>query len=114
MINNLPPHSRYKLALEDDDELREEVIAYYGGKMPPSRPPSLDSWTAMDEMLAVITDGLNAVQHAIIAVNTPKGKPRPKFTPVRRPKTAADRAESRREWRTHQEIVRLALPHKEG
>ncbi|GEL19364.1 hypothetical protein [Pseudonocardia asaccharolytica] len=97
--------------MADDDELHD-ARAPAAGRGSGRRGPALESWSALDELRADLADGFNLVQHAIVAVNTPKGKPRPKFTPARRPKTAADRALRRQQLQVHEEIVAAVLPSR--
>ncbi len=78
--------------------------------MPPPRGPSLDHWTVWDEVLTTLQDGFASVRHAVVQASTDKRVKPPK--PVRRPKTAAERAEARRERETHDSIRRKVLPHK--
>ena len=84
----------------------------YRGKPPPPRPPSLRSWTVHDEILAAIHDLGEVLRTTMIALEMPKGKkaPSPKF--AKRPKTAAERADSRRDREMAEGIVRQVLPHK--
>jgi len=104
LVDRLPEHSHYQRALEDDDELHR--------RHPPAtaRRPSLRSWSADRELLATLHDVASLIQVAIVGVNTPKGKKAPKFKPVRRPETAADRARRRRELEMHADNVRQLLP----
>jgi hypothetical protein len=113
LADHLPPYSHYKLALTDDDDLQRYREARYAGqKMPPPRPPTLDSWTETDEIIAVLHDGFGILHHTLIAINTDKGKKPPKFVPARRPRTAAERAESRRD-REQLDELRAKLRPKE-
>lgn len=106
LIERLPQHSRFRLAQADDDDL----IAGLDLDEKPARGPSLDSWSALDELRADIADGFNLMQTAIAASNTEKGKRPPKFTPRPRPKTAAERVRLRRDKQTHEAIRARLLP----
>lgn len=112
LVENLPPYSKYKLALSDDDEIQRWRERRFNGKTPPPRPPSLDSWTVEDEIMGVLHDGFSLLRNTIISVNLPKGKQAPKFKPAKRPVTAAERAERRRDRDIHESIVRKVRPDK--
>ena len=113
IADRLPPFSRYKLALVDDDDLQRWREERYKGKPPPPRRPRLDSWTIWDEVLNTLHDGFGMLRYTIQAVNREKGQPKPpKHDPAKRPLTAADRAASRREREQHDELRRKVLPHK--
>jgi hypothetical protein len=108
LVHTLPAGSHFRRAVADDDELHRLLDEQDG--TPTARRPSVRDWTDHDELLAVLTDVGNLIQHAIAASVTPKGKAPPKFVPVRRPETAADRARRRRELQTHRDIVAMVLP----
>lgn len=109
LVEHLPPHSHFRRALADDDDLQARIDAQ---PKPPRRRsgPSLRDWDEHQELRAALADGFALVQQAVGASVTPKGKSPPKFTPVRRPRTAADRAQRRREEAVHAEIVAQVLP----
>lgn len=110
MIDRLPAHSHFRRAVADDDDLQRRIDAQAEGTGRRRRSgPALQDWTAHDELIACLTDVGNLVQQAIGASVTPKGKRPPKFTPVRRPRTAADRAKRLREEAVHAEIVSQVL-----
>jgi hypothetical protein len=108
LIERLPQLSHYARALADDDELAERAASY--GQGPPRGRPPLHSWEPIDEVLATIADGVNALRNTIVAVNTPKGKKVPPLTTAKRPMTAAERAEARRDRIALDEIVAIATP----
>ena len=114
LADRLPPYSRYKLALVDDDDLQRWREERYKGKTMPPRRPRLDSWTIYDELLNALHDGFGMLRYTIQAVNSEKGKRPPKHDPAKRPLTAADRAESRRDKDAQADILRKMLPHKYG
>lgn len=110
MIDRLPRASHYKAALAQDDELAEKVLAR--GK-PKAAAPSLVDWTPEVDMLARVVDELRAVVSILIKANSKKGKgPDPK--PVRRPRTAMDRAQKRQAEERYRGLVARLLPWKEG
>jgi hypothetical protein len=110
LMDHLPPLSHFRRAVADDDDLaRRAELAALG--RPSSRgAPSLAHWTEMDDLIATLTDGFTLVQLAIASANTPKGKSPPKFRPTPRPRSAWQRAQSRRDETVHQEIVAQLLP----
>jgi hypothetical protein len=94
--------------MADDDELqryREEHTPSHGKP----RPARLTEWTALDELISTIVDVGNMIRTTIAQANAPKGK-RYTFKPTRRPKTAAQRAEARKERDTVAEIVQMVRP----
>ncbi len=112
-MQSLPSHSHYRRAVADDDDLQQEIerhAARSGTEVGGRRRPSVRDWTEHDELRACLTDVGNLIQQAIGASVTPKGKSPPKFKATRRPLTAADRAQHRREQATHSEIVSQMIP----
>lgn len=108
LIDRLPEHSHYQRALADDDELQRQ----FGSAGP--RKPTLRAWSAERELRATLYDVASLIQVAIVSVNTPKGKQAPRFKPVRRPETAADRDERRRLLDMHRHNVRKLLPGRDS
>lgn len=115
IVDQLPALSRYRRAIADDDDLAREALALsLGIPGTVSRLPSLDGWTEADELRATLLDGFHLIQHALIAVNTPKGKPPPKFNPTPRPRTATQRAELARRKAEHADMVAKLVPKAGG
>jgi hypothetical protein len=112
IADRLPPHSRFKHAVADDDELQRWREDRFKGRVPPARPPRLSEWTVFDDIMTTLNDGFSLLRHTIVSVNAEKGKRPPAWKPTRRPKSAADRAESRRDMDTVMDIRRKVLPHK--
>lgn len=111
-VRRLPSWSETKRAMADDDELqryREE----HAPKTSARRPPRLTEWTLADELFAALADTTNAICVAVGQSVSPRGKG-PKFKPGRRPLTAAERAERRRDRDTIAEIVSIMLPREPG
>ncbi len=108
LIDRLPQLSNYARAIQDDDDIADRLSDR--GHGPKRARPPMSQWEPLDELLATITDGVNALRQTVIAVNTEKGKKVPPFVPTRRPLTAAERAERRRERETIDDIVALATP----
>jgi len=109
-VHSLPPHSHFRRAVADDDDLHQQIERQAGSPLARPGGLSLRDWTEHDALCAVLTDGFHLVQQAIGASVTPKGKSPPKFKPVRRPEAAADRAKRRNEEAIHAEIVAKVLP----
>lgn len=107
LVNRLPAWSNFGRALADDDELHRWREDQRGPKTP-EKPRRISDWTDFDELIATITDLGNALRTTIIAANSEKGKG-PKFKPLARPKTAAERAEARRDRETVADIIAIAL-----
>lgn len=111
LLDRLPQLSNYARALADDDEVAEMLADRgHGPEEAKGRRPSVASWEPLDELLATMADGFNALRQTTIAVNTPKGKKIPPLTPTARPLTASERHERRLERQTLDEIVALATP----
>jgi hypothetical protein len=107
----MDPWTRTGRAIADDDDLFRLQIEH--GAKPKNRRPRLTEWTRDDEMLATLRDVAERIATTVAAVNTPKGQPRPKFKPERRPRGAADRAELMADLQTVADIVELATPWAE-
>lgn len=90
----MPWHSKYQLALADDDYYQAQVLEHeneFGeGKQPSSRRPSLRRWSPMDELQATLVDGFNT----LVTVQSGKKK---KVKPVPRPETGRERAKRARD-----------------
>lgn len=109
-MHTLPAHSHFRRAVNDDDDLHDQLAQQADGAAARRRGPSIRDWTEHDELLACLTDVGNLIQQAIGASVTPKGKKPPQFKPVRRPQTAAERAKRRRDLQFHAEMVKQLLP----
>ena len=105
IVNQLPPLSRFRRAVADDDDLNWETSP--SGER---RRPTLDQWTEADELRATLVDGFTLVQLAIASKDLPQGKKPPKFKPAPRPVTARERATKRAAEAMHREIVAAVLP----
>lgn len=111
-VNHLPSYSATGRAMADDDDLaewREQQMTPAERARGP-RPPRITEWTLADELLATMADMTTALRTTLVALQTPKGKQAPKFKPMRRPLTAAERVEKRRELQTVAEIISIARP----
>lgn len=112
IVERLGPWSHTGRAIADDDDLQREREARLGVKAAAKRSgrPRLQDWSETDEILATLRDVAERISVTVVQVNTEKGKSKPRFTPVRRPRTAVDRAELRRDLDTVSEIVAAATP----
>ena len=111
-MNSLGPYSHTGRAIADDDELQREREATLGpaASKPPRGGPRLQDWDQFDELRAVIIDAAERVAVTVAQANTAKGQARPKYRPTKRPRTAAQRAEYRRDMDVAREIVAEATP----
>lgn len=96
LMLRLPWYSDYKRALEDDEEFwtdhyarveDPEELAQSGGER-----PSLAAWDEWRELAADLKDQIAQQTISLLGPHVPKGKPKPKFKPVARPKPARVRA----------------------
>jgi hypothetical protein len=108
LIDRLPTLSHFQRALADDDEVADAALRRGHGSRR-GRPP-VTEWDQFDELLATIADGVNSLRQTVIAVNTPKGKKVPPLTFAKRPLSAVERIERRRERAVLDEIVAKATP----
>jgi hypothetical protein len=111
-VNHLPGYSATGRAMADDDELaawREQQMTPAQRARGP-RPPKVTEWTFGDELLTTMVDMATAIRTTLVALQTPKGRQAPKFKPARRPITAAQRIERRKEQQTVADIVAIARP----
>jgi hypothetical protein len=111
LLDRLPALSNYGRAVQDDLEVGERLADRgHGTEAAKHRRPDMSGWTELDELLATISDGVNAIRHTVIAVNTQKGKKVPPLVTTKRPLTALERAERRRERQVLDDIVAQATP----
>lgn len=92
LILRLPWYSDYKRALEDDLEFWTD---YYAGvedandlAQSGGGRPSLTGWDEYRELAADLKDQISQQTISLLGPHVPRGKPRPKFKPVPRPKPA--------------------------
>lgn len=76
LIQRLPPESHYKASLLDDEDLAHEQIAAEdaGTAAPPRQRPPLVGESYERTLLRSIASSLPRIEHAVYAVNAPKGK----------------------------------------
>ena len=111
----MPEFGRYKLTMADDDDLAARIVARRADAATESqRGVPLLSWTAEREQTANLLDALTGVRQQIHAGQLKPGKKPPKVGPTPRPRTALQRAETRRDLARHQFIVSKVLPGGEG
>lgn len=97
MIVRLPWYSDYKRALEEDLEFWTD---YYAREDDPEKlaqsdtgeRPSLTSWDEWRELTAELKDHLSQQTISLLSPHVQRGKPKPKFKPVKRPKPARAQA----------------------
>ena len=92
LLSRLPWYSEYKRAIEDDAEFWE---TYYAGvedanelAQTGGEHPSMAAWDEWRELAADLKDQISQQTIALLSPHVPKGKPKPKFKPVKRPKSA--------------------------
>lgn len=121
LLDHLPGHSWYAASVTMDEEhakmMAESIAARQAqGDDPKSSGPALTTWTAEVAMLTNVLDAVRGVQHAVIAVNQPKGKAPEAPKPAPRPVTPLERAirevEFSRKKAKHESLVARVLPHK--
>lgn len=114
LTQRLPPDSHYKAALLDDEELATERIeAEERGELtPPPRKskPSLIGETQERALLRAIASALPRIEHAVYAVNAPKGKAGRPPTGLPSPETAEDRVRSQRGDADVEELIAAVTP----
>ncbi len=108
LVNTLPAWSHTGRAMADDDDLQRFRERKFGPTPAAGPRMTLSGWSEFDELLATINDAANSIKVTIAQSVTERGKPAPKFKPHRRPLTAADRAERRRDRDTVNDIVAIA------
>lgn len=89
----LPWYSDYKRALEDDMEFWEKHYAAVEdanelAQTGDGERPSLAAWDEWRELAAELKDQISQQTISLLSPHVPKGKPKPKFRPVKRPKPA--------------------------
>lgn len=106
VIDGLRRTSHFVQAISDDDEYADMLAS-----QPPERShgPKLLDYTPEREALDMVIDRLGQLIQTTIAVT---GNKAPKYPPMARPDTAADRASRRRALLQHQSLVARLLPNK--
>lgn len=122
LIDRLPAHSWYSAAVSNDEDharmLAESLIARkeLDDESSSDKGPPLTSWTPEVAKLTEVVDAVSAVHHAIIAVNSEKGKVPDPPKPSPRPTTPLERAMKRANYEVrkerHEALARRMLPHK--
>ncbi|SFO82294.1 hypothetical protein SAMN05421810_10174 [Amycolatopsis arida] len=109
LVERLPDHSHYKVAIHDDDELaRRQQDAERAGAKRPGRTRAVDAhtWTPERAALTDIGDILLGIRASLEAQRTGR---RQRVTPLPRPRLARDRLEAADSYRRHRDRVRLML-----
>lgn len=122
ILDRLPAHSWYASSVsmdEDHAKMMAESIAAQREANPDGakqQGPSLTTWTPEVAALTNVFDAVRGVQHAIIAVNSGKGKapevPKPAPRPVTPLEKALKAAEFKARKAKHESLVARILPHK--
>lgn len=102
LIDHLPASSHYVAAIADDEEAAALVDP---ADKKPAAPPLTDFGPEV-RALAQIHDRLGVLVQAVTASSGAKA---PKMQPYPRPRTALDRARTRRRWARHDDIVSRVL-----
>lgn len=110
MADQLPPHSRFKAAMMDDDELAAIIGLSDDDESSKKQKVSLAEYDPLVAKLTDVCDLLIGVRTTLIAVNSEKGKgPRDvKFMP--RPETAFDRLRRVTRERKISELKSVLVP----
>lgn len=121
ILDRLPAHSQYAASVSMDEDharmMAESLAARKdAGDEPERSGPSLTTWTPEVAMLTNILDAVRGVQHAVVAVQSPKGKAPESPTPAPRPVTPLEKAMRRAEYdrrkAQHEALAARLLPHK--
>jgi hypothetical protein len=121
LIDRLPSHSQYAAAASMDEEHAEmlaEALAARAAESDDDKNsgPALTGWTPEVAVMTNVLDAVRQVTHAIVAVNSEKGKtpesPKPAPRPVTPLERAMRRAEFQRKKGAHERLVARLLPHK--
>lgn len=123
VLDHLPANSWYAATVSMDEEhakmMAESIAAQKASSdKGESKGPSLTTWTPEVAMLTNIYDAVRGVQHAVVAVQAPKGKAPEPPKPAPRPVTPLERAlkvvEFNRRKSAHETLAARLLPHKSG
>lgn len=121
LIDHLPAHSWYASGASMDEEhakmMAEAIISRReSGEEKKETGPALTTWTPEVAALTNILDAVRGVQHAVVAVQAPKGKAPEAPKPAPRPTTPLERAlktaEYNRRKAAHEALVARVLPPK--
>lgn len=107
LVQQLPPHSRLKAAMADDDELAEQMDL---DNLPPPPPPSLTEFDPTTRAIADLYDRMGTLIQVVMASSG--SKKRLKMPPYPRPRLAIERVKHRRRMAKHRRLVARLLPHK--
>lgn len=123
IIDRLPAHSWYASSVsmdEDHAKMMAEALAARekSGEETKEVGPSLTTWTPEVAALTNILDAVRGVQHAVVAVQAPKGKapeaPKPAPRPVTPLEKAIRLASHNKRKAAHETLAARLLPHKAG
>lgn len=110
LTDRLPPHSRFKAAMMDDDDFAERVgLPLDDGENKSPKVP-LEDYDPLVAKLTDVCDLLIGLRTTLVAVNSDKGKG-PKDTKyMPRPQTAFDRLRVKKRQEKLNELKSLLLP----
>ncbi|WP_027944027.1 hypothetical protein [Amycolatopsis taiwanensis] len=108
LIERLPDHGHYKVAIRDDDEIARRQRDAELARPQPATPRSVDAhtWTPERAALTDIADILLTIRASLDAQRT--GKPQ-KPGQMPRPKLARDRLEASESYQRHRQRVQMML-----
>lgn len=113
LVEQLPRGSRYQAARAEDDEIAEQWLEMFGDEeLDKPSPPSFVGYDLKVEALLNLTDSIQELHATLVAANAKGGK-RPKVRPSRRPVTAIQTAQRRRN-KAEAEKVRDLFAPREG
>ncbi|MGK9270499.1 hypothetical protein KXR83_05800 [Williamsia muralis] len=98
LLPQLPWQSQFKKAMENDPEQARKYaeqftdLEQFDSQEASTAGPSIFDWDEWRELSADISDKISEQIVAALLPHIPKGKSRPKVKPVRRPKTARQKA----------------------
>ncbi|MFE0021904.1 hypothetical protein [Amycolatopsis sp. NPDC059021] len=107
LLERLPDHSHYKVAIHDDDELarRHHDADHHAGNRP-RRTVDAHTWTPERAALTDVADILLTIRATLDAQHSGQSQ---KVTPMPRPRLARDRIEAADAIQRHRDRVRLML-----
>lgn len=106
LIERLPDHSHYKVAIHDDDELARRKLDTEPDDAPVRRGVDGRVWTPERAALTDVADILLGIRASLEAQRTGRAQP---ARPMPRPKLARERLEAAASFDRHRDRVRLML-----
>ncbi|WP_394360736.1 hypothetical protein [Amycolatopsis sp. SB7-3] len=109
LIERLPDHSHYKVAIHDNDDLARrlhEIEDTAGRRSSNLRTVDAHTWTPERAILTDVADILLNIRSSLEAQRTGKSQT---ATPMPRPRLARDRIEAAASQQRHRDRVRMML-----